>query len=278
MSAVFQSARDRPPSVWPVVIIIAVLERRLRIKGSPAKGSRRGRHTPGVADCKGWRCRQGFAQLKLAASSVLPDPLYFAAWGWGQSGRRRSATPFVLCSASTVSSPGIFGTINSQATLGGLFGALGGFQTGDAFAGKVQDSNVRNIESTFDPIYRSKTDIYELNFDWDITDSLKFTSLTSYTEYDLYTRQDYTRHLPSVPFNTTPNPVNALAALGATYSAGIYPTLFPGGVVTDPQSGHLLALGFESSRLRLDLAFLLAFGFLLLLTLLQQLLLQPFNR
>jgi outer membrane receptor protein involved in Fe transport len=130
------------------------------------------------------------------------------------------------------------GTLNSQATLGGLFGALGGFQTGDAFAGKMQDSNVRNIESTFDPIYRSKTDIYELNIDWDITDSLKFTSLTSYTKYDLFTRQDYTRYVPSVPFNTTPNPVNALAALGATYSAGIYPTLFPGGVVTDAQSGN----------------------------------------
>jgi len=131
----------------------------------------------------------------------------------------------------------VLGTVNSQATLGGLFGALGGFQTGDAYAGKMQDTNVRNIESTFDPIYEAKTDIYELNIDWDISDSLKFTSLTSYSKNHIYTRQDYNRYTPSVNFNTTPNPVNALAAVGPAYAAALYPTLFPGGVVKDPQNG-----------------------------------------
>ena len=140
------------------------------------------------------------------------------------------------CLATTLDSPGVLGTINSQATLGGLFAALGGFGTGDAFAGKMQDTDVRNIESAFDPLYESKTDIYELNIDWDVTDSLKFTSLTSWTDFEVSTRQDYTRYLPSVNFNTTPNPVNALAALGATYNA-IYAGLFPGGVVNDPQNG-----------------------------------------
>ena len=154
------------------------------------------------------------------------------------------------CQATSLYSPGVLGTMNSQATLGGLFSALTGLQTGDAFAGKMQDTNVRNIESTFDPLYRSQTDIYELNIDWDVTDSLKLTSLTSYTDYDLYTRQDYTRYLPSAPFNTSPNPVNAFAALGATYGA-IYSSLFPGGVVTDPQNGNYgryLASDISSSK------------------------------
>ena len=84
------------------------------------------------------------------------------------------------CSATSLYSSGVLGTVNSQATLGGLFGALGGFQTGDAYAGKTQTPDVRDIESTFDPIYKASTDIWELNLDWNVTDALKLTSLTGY--------------------------------------------------------------------------------------------------
>ena len=139
------------------------------------------------------------------------------------------------CQATPVNSPGVLGTINSQATLGGLYAALTGLQTGDAFAGQMQDPNIRNIQSSFDPIYRTNTDIVEFNIDWDLTDQLKFTSLTSYTSYDLFTRQDYTRYIPNTPFNTTPNPVNAFAAVPGY--AALYGSLFPGGVVNDPQNG-----------------------------------------
>jgi outer membrane receptor protein involved in Fe transport len=141
------------------------------------------------------------------------------------------------CRATSLYDPTALGTVNSQATLGGLFGTLGGFQTGDAYAGKMQDPNVRNIESSFDPIYQSNTDIWEFNADWDITDSLRLTALGSYTTFDLLTRQDYNRYTPSVNFNTTPNPVNALAAVGPAYAGVIYPLIFPGGVVSDPQNG-----------------------------------------
>ncbi|WP_374571447.1 TonB-dependent receptor [Phenylobacterium sp.] len=140
------------------------------------------------------------------------------------------------CATTSLYSPGALGTVDSRGTLGGLFGALTGLQTGDAYAGLMQDSNVRNISSTFDPIYQSHTDIYELTVDWDVTDSLKFTSLSSWTKYDLYTRQDYNRYTPSVFFNTTPNPVNAFAALGSAYTT-IYQSLFPNGVVSDAQNG-----------------------------------------
>ena len=142
------------------------------------------------------------------------------------------------CRATALDASDVFGTVNSQATLGGLFGALGGFQTGDAYAGKMQSKDVRDIESTFDPIYRADTDIVQLHLEWDVTENLQLTSLTNQARTRLYTRQDYNRYTPSVNFNTTPNPVNALAAVGPAYPNVIYPSLFPNGVVSDPQNGN----------------------------------------
>jgi outer membrane receptor protein involved in Fe transport len=139
------------------------------------------------------------------------------------------------CEESSLYSADALGTVNSQATLGGLFASLTGLQTGDASAGKMQDPNVRNIESYFDPIYQAHTDIYTFNIAWDLTDALQFTSLSSYSENELYTRQDYTRSSATTTFNTTPNPVNAFAAVPG-YGA-LYASLFPGGVVDDPQIG-----------------------------------------
>lgn len=142
------------------------------------------------------------------------------------------------CLPTSLYDPSALGTVNSQATLGGLFGALGGFQTGDAYAGKMQTPDVRDIESLFDPIYKSKTDIYEFNAEFDVTENVTMNWLSAYTYYKLYTRQDYNRYLPSTTFNTTPNPVNAFAAapIPGGYAA-LYGALFPGGVINDPQNG-----------------------------------------
>jgi outer membrane receptor protein involved in Fe transport len=126
------------------------------------------------------------------------------------------------CQNTSLYSDDVLGTPNTQATLGGLFGALTGLQTGDAYAGKMQDPDVRNIESAVDPIYQAHTNIYELNLSWDLTDALQFTSLTSYSENELFTRQDYNRVIPSVNFNATPNPVNAFGpAIAAATLEGL---------------------------------------------------------
>jgi len=139
------------------------------------------------------------------------------------------------CQATGLYSPGVLGTVNSQATLGGLYGAYAGFQTGDAYAGKMQIPNIRDIESTFDPIYKSKTDIYQFNAELDVAEGLTLNWLTAYTVYKLQTRQDYNRYTPSVAFNTAPNPFNVFAAVPGY--AGIYAGLFPGGVINDAQNG-----------------------------------------
>ncbi|MBI1405779.1 MAG: TonB-dependent receptor [Caulobacter sp.] len=153
------------------------------------------------------------------------------------------------CSEASLYAPGVStGTLNTQATLGGLFATLTGLQTGDALAGKVQDSDIRNIESPFDPVYKSNTDIFEFNVQWDVTDALQVTSLTSYSELSLYTRQDYNRVVPTTTFNAAPNACNFYAtpcsspllggpALDPLVYGAVYGALFPGGVVTDPQVG-----------------------------------------
>src|SRR5689334_8103416 len=43
--------------------------------------------------------QQGYLQVKFAASSVLPDPLYAATCGYGHSGRVRTVAPFTTFEA-----------------------------------------------------------------------------------------------------------------------------------------------------------------------------------
>ena len=145
------------------------------------------------------------------------------------------------CLSRPVSDPNILGTPNSQGTLGGLFGTLYGFTTGDAFAGQMQDPDIRNIQSAEDPIYQAKTDIGQFNITWDLNDDLQLTALTGYSKNFLYTRQDYNRIVPNSQFNPTPNPVNVYAPFGPVYT-GLYAALFnptaaPNGRVVDPQVG-----------------------------------------
>jgi len=142
------------------------------------------------------------------------------------------------CDNTPLNDPGILGTPDSRGTLGGLFGALFGFTTGDQFAGQMQNRDIRNIQSSFDPIYRAETDIIQFNITWDMSDELQVTALTGYSENSLFTRQDYNRIVPNANFNAVINPVNVYAGTPlAPALAGLYAALFPGGVYTDPQLG-----------------------------------------
>ncbi|HEY0646256.1 TonB-dependent receptor [Phenylobacterium sp.] len=139
------------------------------------------------------------------------------------------------CLPTSAYSPSALGTYNSQASISGIFAAYLGLQTGDGFAGKTQAPGIRDIETPFDPVYKSKTDTYELNAEFDVTDQLKLTALSAYTVYKLSNRQDFTRYTTTAPYNATPNPVNLFA--GVPGYASIYAQLFPGGVINDPQLG-----------------------------------------
>jgi outer membrane receptor protein involved in Fe transport len=121
-------------------------------------------------------------------------------------------------------------SLNSSATLGGLLGNLTGLIAGDAFAGKLVPQDLRVIESAFDPVYRAAVDLYSLNFEWDLGDSLTLTSLTSYAQNEIFSNEDYNKVTPAGTF--LPNPLIA-----------------PTGFVNDPQVGRSnLFRTFDVSR------------------------------
>src|SRR6185437_4593924 len=144
----------------------------------------------------------------------------------------------------------------------------GGFGSSwDPYASTTQSRNLRAIESSINPIYKSRNDTLELNTDYNITPALTFTSQTGYNNDFLWSAEDYNR------FNTAPGAFvytppgtgsNSLGQLipdpagGATFQPGIaglagygpqyvgkpcdintapQGTCLPNGVFCDPQIG-----------------------------------------
>lgn len=99
----------------------------------------------------------------------------------------------------------------------------------DPYGGAMQSRDLREIASQFDPRYRARNDIFQLNLDFDLSDSLVLSSQTLYSKDKYYSSQDYNR------FNTQPvfSDSSALIDLFGNPITGIS----PGGYYTDPQLG-----------------------------------------
>ncbi|WP_337188200.1 TonB-dependent receptor [Phenylobacterium sp.] len=110
-----------------------------------------------------------------------------------------------------------YGSTNYLATFPGIIGRQVGLQTVDAFGGKTISRDLREAEVYGRPVYRPRAEIYELNLEWDATDALKITSLTSYNENETYSLGDFGAVRASVPFAPSP--------------------LAPAGLLTDGQFG-----------------------------------------
>ncbi|MDO9338693.1 MAG: TonB-dependent receptor [Caulobacter sp.] len=121
------------------------------------------------------------------------------------------------CALGDINGKAGLGTLNSAATLGGGLGVLTGLITGDAYAGKVQDPDLRNIESAFQPIYQNEFDAVIFNVSVDLTDELEVSYTGSHSKSEGFQKADYNRVAPSQTFNVTP--------------------LSPGGFFADPQVG-----------------------------------------
>jgi outer membrane receptor protein involved in Fe transport len=121
------------------------------------------------------------------------------------------------CANASLFTDAAYGTVNTSATLFGVLGNLVGFTSGDLNAGDTVSKDLREIETRFDPIYRAKSDLYQANLAYDLTDELLLTSLTSYSKSRMSSQQDYFRNITPGTFNSTP--------------------LTPGGNFTDAQTG-----------------------------------------
>ncbi|MEL6285221.1 MAG: TonB-dependent receptor [Pseudomonadota bacterium] len=151
------------------------------------------------------------------------------------------------CVDAPVTDPASLGGVNTVSTLGGQYGLLAGLiggidANGNAINVNLESSGVipdlRSIESVFDPTFETEQTFYMWKGEFDLTDSLTATYLGSFNERENISQEDYNEATVDVPFNTAPSPFIFLngAETGAAFAA-LYPTLFPGGVVSDPQLG-----------------------------------------
>jgi outer membrane receptor protein involved in Fe transport len=122
------------------------------------------------------------------------------------------------CANASLYTTAAYGTVNTSGSLTGMLGNIFGFMAGDANAGDTTSTDLNEIESLFDPIYKSKSDLYQVTASYDLTDDLTLTGMISTSKNEVYSKQDYNRNVSTVPFLNS--------------------ALTPGGFFTDPQVGR----------------------------------------
>jgi iron complex outermembrane receptor protein len=63
----------------------------------------------------------------------------------------------------------------------------------DPYRGRMQSTDLRSISSEIKPKYEASSDIYELAFDFDVSESLTLSSQTVYSTDEVWATQDYNR-------------------------------------------------------------------------------------
>ena len=151
------------------------------------------------------------------------------------------------CVDAAISDPASLGGINQAATLGGgVFGVLAGLtgdidEDGNLFninEPGAYNSDYRTIESSFDPTFESEQTFYMWRGEYDVTESLTATYLGSYNERSIISQEDYNDAAPAFEFNTAPTALIGLNGAAAPAYAAAFASLFPGGVISDPQLGQ----------------------------------------
>ncbi len=116
----------------------------------------------------------------------------------------------------------------------------------DPYVSRTQSRDLRVIESTVDPEYRAKTDIFELQVNYDLTDTLTLTSETAYSADTIFSQQDFNR------FNTAPGAWEQGLGSLSNREGVLTPGEF-GGIFCDPQLGcsdRLVAVDLSTANSR----------------------------
>ncbi|WP_235302841.1 TonB-dependent receptor domain-containing protein [Sphingopyxis sp. MWB1] len=118
--------------------------------------------------------------------------------------------------------------------------------TRDPYANVVQSRNLREISTSYDPLFRAKNDVFQLNLEAGVGD-LRLYSQTAYSRDRYYSSQDYNRFVSAPLFNDSTDP-NLVNPHGLPLSV---PGPTPGGIYTDPQLGpsdRMIAVDLNRSR------------------------------
>ncbi|TQV78946.1 TonB-dependent receptor [Exilibacterium tricleocarpae] len=101
----------------------------------------------------------------------------------------------------------------------------------DPYAGVRQSRDLREIETSYDPVFRAENDLFQLNLEASLGEHLQFFSQSTYASDNYYSSQDYNRFVSDPNFTDSTGLFNVSGALVDPDP----PT--PGGVYTDPQLG-----------------------------------------
>ncbi|WP_295224923.1 TonB-dependent receptor [uncultured Brevundimonas sp.] len=113
----------------------------------------------------------------------------------------------------------------------------------DPYEGVVQSRDLREIATSYDPVFRAKNDVVQVNLEFDLSDSLTLYSQTAYAKDDYYASQDYARYVSNPAFVDSNNVFDFLGNPAPS-------TATPGGIYTDPQLGpsdRILAVDISQS-------------------------------
>ncbi|UIJ47410.1 TonB-dependent receptor [Sphingomonas cannabina] len=122
---------------------------------------------------------------------------------------------------------------------------------GDPFADVVQSRNLREISTSYDPVFRAKNDIFQFNMEFEPANGLKMVSQTAYTRDRYYSSQDYNRFVSAPLFNSSTQPL--VDALNRPIDTTAFPGPTPGGQFCDPQLGcsdRMVSIDISRSRNR----------------------------
>ncbi|OWR01135.1 TonB-dependent receptor domain-containing protein [Sphingopyxis witflariensis] len=122
---------------------------------------------------------------------------------------------------------------------------------GDPFSEVVQSRNLREIATSYDPVFRAKNDLFQVNMEFEPADGVKFVSQSAYARDRYYSSQDYNRFVSKQVFNDSSQNLNDI--FNRPIDTGRYPGVTPGGIYCDPQVGcsdRLLSIDISRSRNR----------------------------
>src|SRR3546814_20097512 len=71
----------------------------------------------------------------------------------------------------------------------------------DPYGDVVQSRDLREVATSYDPVFRAKNDVFQVNMELGLGDDLKLVSQTAYARDRYYSSQDYTRFVSAPVFN-----------------------------------------------------------------------------